>query len=263
MSDQPVVVIIAGAGMSAENKDVYSGYFVGDYASKCGVAIAGGKTYREIVNYDSYLCDTEIFQKFVRDHARSLCHADLHPGYESLREMCEGYTTVVLTTNVDGAFHRAGFEHVWEIHGSLNAVQCNGTGAKCRQAKHDENWFLRGKKACDHCGTPLRPNILLFNDDLWKDSIYAAQYENIVRILKSVGKDVPVTFLEIGCGYEIDEAIRVGIDMRKLLQPYKRQMYYRVTIDEFDPKPRPWKTLVICPAQELHLLESEGIFPPV
>jgi len=47
-------------------------------------------------------------------------HTKPHEGYEILRDICKDKEHFVVTSNVDGHFHKIGFSNVYEVHGSIN-----------------------------------------------------------------------------------------------------------------------------------------------
>ncbi|MBF0416267.1 MAG: NAD-dependent deacetylase [Magnetococcales bacterium] len=102
-----------------------------------------------------------------------------HAGYHLLREwgMAKPLGYFVFTSNVDGHFQKAGFdhEHVEECHGSIHRMQCTAPcneevwSAEGIQVEVDEKQFLAAAPLpqCIHCHRLARPNILMFGDDSW------------------------------------------------------------------------------------------------
>ena len=77
----------------------------------------------------------------------------------------------VFTSNVDGHFQKAGFnkEKVYEVHGSINYSQCNHCSKIEPMPEKDIPIDMKTFKCldipkCKHCGSILRPNILMFSD---------------------------------------------------------------------------------------------------
>ncbi|MFO0552419.1 MAG: Sir2 family NAD-dependent protein deacetylase [Polyangiaceae bacterium] len=102
-----------------------------------------------------------------------------HAGFSILRAWAEGKRAgaFVFTSNVDGAFQRAGFdpERVVECHGAIDFLQCvkpcsnDIFGADGFEPDIDESTFrARGElPTCPRCGALARPNILMFGDGTW------------------------------------------------------------------------------------------------
>lgn len=137
-----------------------------------------------------------------------------HAGYATLlrwgRSKPGGYA--VFTSNVDGAFVRAGFdpERIVECHGAIDFAQCI---AKCGagifsadgfDVKVDESTFLAEEPlpTCPSCGGLARPNILMFGDWGWDGSRTRQQNARLERwIAERKGQRVVV--VECGAGTAI------------------------------------------------------------
>ncbi|MCX7634281.1 MAG: NAD-dependent deacylase, partial [Syntrophales bacterium] len=94
-----------------------------------------------------------------------------HEGHRVLAELQKRHPGVrIITQNIDGMHQRAGSSDVIELHGSLWRVRCEQHGV----------WEDRGetyqRRTCPHCGTPLRPDIVWFEDRLDPYTINAALY---------------------------------------------------------------------------------------
>lgn len=102
-----------------------------------------------------------------------------HAGFAILKRwgerMAHGYS--IFTSNVDGQFHKAGFEggRIHECHGSIHHLQCMSpcSGAIWPAADFVPELdsaactLLGTAPVCPDCGAMARPNILMFNDDAW------------------------------------------------------------------------------------------------
>jgi NAD-dependent SIR2 family protein deacetylase len=95
-----------------------------------------------------------------------------HRGFELLKRW--GATRRVFTSNVDGQFQRAGFDHVAEVHGSIHHLQCvepctDDVWANTDEVAVDpETMRAVGElPSCRNCGRLARPNILMFGDHGW------------------------------------------------------------------------------------------------
>jgi len=92
---------------------------------------------------------------------RALAHAE-----QSLKD---DQKIVVITQNVDGLHQRAGSKNVVELHGSLFKTRCSSE--TCRgDAVHDEQEHATVVPTCQRCNSPLRPDIVFFNEMLPPDA---------------------------------------------------------------------------------------------
>ncbi|MBN2432294.1 MAG: NAD-dependent protein deacetylase [Acidobacteria bacterium] len=132
-----------------------------------------------------------------------------HDGFRLLREWGQakpgGY--FVFTSNVDGQFQQAGFseEGIEECHGSIHHLQCL---AGCRneiwpaddvRVEVDES-TMRARPplpSCERCGSPARPNVLMFGDWDWIPDRSLAQDERFQAWLSERRK---MSFVVVECG---------------------------------------------------------------
>jgi NAD-dependent SIR2 family protein deacetylase len=136
-----------------------------------------------------------------------------HAGYAILRRLGEaakdGY--FVFTSNVDGAFQRAGFDplRIVECHGAIEYLQCmHGCGVGIHDAGSyqpviDEATFRAHDPlpACQGCGAQARPNVLMFGDYGWdsaRTDAQEARFEGFLRELRGRGSKIVV--VECGAG---------------------------------------------------------------
>lgn len=139
-----------------------------------------------------------------------------HAGFDVLRRFASKmkYGAFVFTSNVDGAFQKAGFDpqDVAECHGSIHHVQCTkGCGVGIMDAggvhvKVDPKTFeAQGPlPKCPRCGELLRPNILMFGDPMWEYSRADAQEQRMVEWTQDlVDRCAAIVILEIGAGTHI------------------------------------------------------------
>lgn len=116
----------------------------------------------------------------------------------------------VFTSNVDGAFQKAGFEpsRVVECHGTIHRMQClDGCLGDVWSA---DAWLPEVDEAtcalkndvptCPHCGGVARPNILMFGDGAWIDHSMRVQHARLQGWRNKVDR---LLVIEIGAGTAI------------------------------------------------------------
>jgi NAD-dependent SIR2 family protein deacetylase len=134
-----------------------------------------------------------------------------HHGYElvhawSRRAPCGAF---VVTSNVDGMFHRAGFpaDRILEGHGSLHYLQCTkpcgpevwSADGWAPELADESEYAAPPLPACPRCGGAARPNIFMFGDQYFSESRAQVQGAALEAWLESVrGRRVAV--LECGAG---------------------------------------------------------------
>lgn len=138
----------------------------------------------------------------------------------------------VVTTNVDGHFLKSVSVSVskqqpspwiYEMHGRLEMGQCS-TGCMrfdVATAKQTRN--------CEQCLTPLRPNVLLFDDGSWRPSIEHQKQLEWFKLWKlaAIHGNIPVAILELGVGQNVLSLRRFMDEAFLALAPH-RAFYIRV-----------------------------------
>jgi len=97
----------------------------------------------------------------------------------------------VITQNIDG-LHRAAGSTVWEVHGHLRTCRCMRCGGRHDFALVLEQ--LEGGAEVPHCpcGGMLRPDVVLFGDQMGEDYWRAAQVLTGCQVLLVVGSSLQV-----------------------------------------------------------------------
>ena len=96
---------------------------------------------------------------------------------------------MLITQNVDGLHQRAGSRKLVELHGNIGRVKCS------REDTLVERWEAPAGEVprCTHCGAPLRPDVVWFEEMLPEHAVAAA--EDAVRrcdVLLVVGTSAEV-----------------------------------------------------------------------
>jgi NAD-dependent SIR2 family protein deacetylase len=139
-----------------------------------------------------------------------------HAGFDVLRRFANKmrHGAFVFTSNVDGAFQKAGFDpdRVMECHGSIHHVQCTkGCGVGILDATgirvnvDPQTFEAQGPlPKCPRCGELLRPNILMFGDPMWNYTRADSQEERMMEWTRDlVDHNAAVVVLEVGAGTHI------------------------------------------------------------
>jgi NAD-dependent SIR2 family protein deacetylase len=144
-----------------------------------------------------------------------------HAGSSMLHRWCGRAPagSFVVTSNVDGQFQKAGFAAtaIAEQHGSIHRLQCHQPCSPATWQAPDAHLDIdlatleaRGRlPACPHCGQIARPNILMFNDPDWIDTVTRQQMRAFDQWFTAV-RDKRVVVLEIGAGTAIPTIRRIS-----------------------------------------------------
>ncbi len=115
----------------------------------------------------AFRLNPKIFYDWIRPLARQLLDAAPNPAHVALAELeAMGYLKVIVTQNIDNLHQRAGSRRVLELHGHMREATC----IRCYKvvpidAKLEET-FLAGKVPHCECGGVLKPNVILFGEQL-------------------------------------------------------------------------------------------------
>ncbi|UCZ54898.1 NAD-dependent deacylase [Bacillus shivajii] len=178
-------VVLTGAGMSTESG-------LPDFRSKTGwwknvdpTTIATPEAIDN--NYD-------FFWEFYKTRVDLLKQTEPHKGHQILAKWeKENHIQLVATQNVDGLHQLAGSEQITELHGSIRTFSCHNCAWQV-----DEHSFML-KEQCQNCGGKLRPNVILFNEQLpvheWEKTVQAIEQASLILVIGSSLRVSPVNQL--------------------------------------------------------------------
>lgn len=161
------IVFFGGAGVSTESG-------IPDFRSVDGLY---NQKYQyppeHILSHTFYRENPEEFYRFYRD--KMLC-LDAKPNMAHIKlaelEKAEKLKAII-TQNIDGLHQKAGSKNVLELHGSVHHNFCE----HCHKF-FDAEYILHstGVPKCDACGSPIKPDVVLYEEGLDNDVIEQALY---------------------------------------------------------------------------------------
>jgi NAD-dependent deacetylase len=151
------IVFFTGAGVSTDSG-------IPDFRSQDGLYSMKYKYPPEtIISHTFFEANTEEFYKFYKDKMLML---DVEPNYTH-KFMAElekkGKSLGVVTQNIDGLHQKAGSKRVYELHGSVLRNYCTRCG-KFFSAEYVRD--ADGVPYCDHCGSLIKPDVVLYEEGL-------------------------------------------------------------------------------------------------
>ncbi|MBN2588041.1 MAG: NAD-dependent deacylase [Candidatus Fermentibacteraceae bacterium] len=159
-----LMVVSTGAGMSRES----------------GIRTFRGeegfwRQYRaeDLASLEGIRKDPGLVWEWYRERLRACCQLQPHAGYRALVRIQETVGRLpLITQNVDGLHQKAGIRDVIELHGSLRTASClAGCGAS--PVPMTEDIFSEIPPRCS-CGSVLRPDVVLFGENLPEQSLKRA-----------------------------------------------------------------------------------------
>jgi len=167
------IVFLGGAGVSTESG-------IPDFRSGAGIYnTESGTKYRpiDIIAHDFFMEHPEDFYDFYK---RKLIYPDARPNkaHKALvRLERQGKLKAIITQNIDNLHQEAGSKCVIELHGSVFRNHCMDCGKKFNI---EYVVAQEGVPHCDRCGGIVRPDIVLYEENL--------EHENVDNAIKAVKK---------------------------------------------------------------------------
>lgn len=135
----------------------------------------------EVASLQVFQREPQIFFNWIRPLAQKMINAVPNQAHKSLANLEKmGNIQTIITQNIDGLHQRAGSKEVLELHGSWERLTCAG----CNLGYHSSIFlkpFLENGEIpyCPECGGVLRPNLILFGEqlpeDVWQKASSASQ----------------------------------------------------------------------------------------
>jgi len=167
----------------------------------------------------------EDFFEWVRPMVKTLLTARPNPAHKALADLeAMGCMKAVITQNIDGLHQQAGSQHVLELHGHIREATC----IRCYQIEPSapflSDFIEKGKiPRCSSCGAILKPNVILFGEQLPVSVLNAAWREvracDLVLVAGSSlevapARDLPMTAVMHGAKAIVINYQPTGLDAR-------------------------------------------------
>lgn len=165
------LLFITGAGLSADSGlPTYRG-IGGLYEG--GLPTIHGLAIEEVLSGAMMAVRPDVTWTYLNEIARASRGATFNRGHEVIAAMEGHFADVwVLTQNVDGFHRAAGSRRVVDIHGDLHRVICTRCDYDRDVEAHDYDDFEIPPR-CPSCGAVIRPDVVLFGEDLPMDKLNA------------------------------------------------------------------------------------------
>ncbi len=163
------VVVLTGAGISTPSG-------IPDFRSE-GTGLWSSDEPMEVASLGTFRTHPEKFFTWFRPLAGQIFNALPNPAHKALVELENTDRKVsIITQNIDGLHQKAGSKHVIEMHGSLNSLSCTGC-FKSFEAKHFLQPFIEHGTIplCSNCNGILKPDVILFGEQLPQAAWFEAQ----------------------------------------------------------------------------------------
>lgn len=163
IDESEYLVFLGGAGVSTESG-------IPDFRSDNGLYSEKFKRYspETVLSHGFFLTHTADFYDYYKSN---MIFPDAKPNAAHLALMRlekRGKLKAIITQNIDGLHSAAGSKNVIELHGSVLRNRCLRCGKE-----YDLNNVIerKGVPCCDACGGIIKPEVVLYGENLNEDAI--------------------------------------------------------------------------------------------
>jgi NAD-dependent deacetylase len=165
-------VVLTGAGIST-----HSG--IPDFRSE-GTGLWSRDEPMEVASLNTFRTDPERFFVWFRPLASQIFNAAPNPAHVALAELERaGRVQSIITQNIDALHHKAGSKNVIEMHGTLRTLSCT----QCFRTAEAEDFLKPFMEQgvlprCPSCNALLKPDVILFGEQLPQKAWFEAQRQS-------------------------------------------------------------------------------------
>lgn len=167
----------------------------------------------EVASLHAFHHHPERFFEWLRPLAGQMLNAKPNPAHKSLASLEEAHhLKAIITQNIDTLHQRAGSTRILEVHGTFETLSCLGCYQQIKAtSKLIKEYMERGIiPRCEHCQRILKPDVVLFGEQLpfqiWKKAQKATRACDLMIVVGSSLTVSPVADLPA-------EALRRGANL--------------------------------------------------
>src|SRR6266850_5970915 len=130
----------------------------------------------DVATLFSFRTQPQAFYDWIRPLAATMMNAQPNPAHLALSRMEQlGRLHCVITQNIDTLHTRAGSQCVVEVHGHLREMTCIACYHVYESARFIDPFLNTGEiPRCPQCAGVLKPNVILFGEQLPVKELNAA-----------------------------------------------------------------------------------------
>jgi NAD-dependent deacetylase len=162
-------VILTGAGLSTPSG-------IPDFRST-GTGLWSRDEPMEAASLNTFRTRPERFFSWFRPLAGQIFNARPNPAHFALAELEKtGHVKSIITQNIDVLHQKAGSQTVIEMHGTMQTLTCS----QCYHQVKSESYLVPFVETgeiplCPKCGQILKPDVILFGEQLPQTAWFKAQ----------------------------------------------------------------------------------------
>jgi NAD-dependent deacetylase len=124
----------------------------------------------EYAHVTAFLEDPKKVWIMLKEMIDTILPAKPNPAHIALSQLEDmGFLSGIITGNVDSLHQAAGSKNIWELHGSNRTLIC----MKCNSTYPIERYQIKMPPRCE-CGFALRPDVVLFGEQLPQDTLFGS-----------------------------------------------------------------------------------------
>jgi NAD-dependent deacetylase len=131
----------------------------------------------EVASIFGFRLNPQAFFDWIRPLTYTMLNAEPNPAHHALAQLEKlGHLRAVITQNIDGLHTLAGSQRVYELHGHMREATCVECFKVYDAASVIPNFLETGDiPRCPACQGILKPNVILFGEQLPVDVLRASQ----------------------------------------------------------------------------------------
>jgi NAD-dependent deacetylase len=157
------VAVLTGAGSSTPSG-------IPDFRSS-GSGLWTKHSPMEVASLTTFRQHPDRFFEWFLPLVRNITTAEPNPFHRALAQLEKNkHLNTIITQNIDGLHQRAGSQNVLEVHGTLSTLTCIGCYLKVSADQYAAPYIETGAiPYCNSCGNYLKPDVVLFEEQLPAD----------------------------------------------------------------------------------------------
>jgi NAD-dependent deacetylase len=165
------VVVLTGAGISTPTG-------IPDFRSE-GTGLWSRDEPLEAASLNTFRTSPENFFRWFRPLAGQIFNAQPNAAHLALAELeSHDIHLTIATQNIDGLHQKAGSKNVVELHGTLRTLSCTQCFRQYESGPFLQAYIEDGTiPTCPNCSGILKPDVILFGEQLPQSAWFEAQRE--------------------------------------------------------------------------------------
>lgn len=186
-------VVLTGAGISTPSG-------IPDFRSE-GTGLWSHDEPLEVASLSTFRTHPERFYEWFRPLARQIFDARPNQAHLALAQLeQEGRIQAIVTQNIDMLHRKAGSHNIIEMHGTLATLSCTQCFQQLDSLPYLKPFADEGRiPRCPTCGAVLKPDVILFGEQLpqkaWFDAQRASRACDLMIVAGSSLEVLPVAGL--------------------------------------------------------------------